>query len=92
MGELAGEGQREQLLLLVAGDLRERAVDLQEAARQRGERHADRCLGEGGAEALLGLRQGALGRLPLGQAAGDELLGVALPPSGLHAEGADEQG
>ena len=53
----------------VARDLAEGAVDAQEAEVGRGQRHPDRRLLEGGAEALLGLGEGGLGPHPLGDVA-----------------------
>ena len=50
-----------ELVLLAAGERAQRAVDLQEAPVDRGDRHADRRLLEGGAEAGLGVGLGALG-------------------------------
>ena len=72
--EVVGVGDRghRQALELrgrVAGDLAQRAVDAQEAEVGRGQRHPDRRLLEGGAEALLGLGQRGLGLHALGDVA-----------------------
>src|SRR6185295_5977817 len=50
-----------ELVLVTAGDRAQRAVDLEEAAVDRGDRHADRRLLERGAEAGLGVGLAALG-------------------------------
>src|SRR5215207_2396175 len=79
------EAPAEQGVLRAAADLRERPIDALEAAVQRDERHADPAVVEGLAEALLGLSQGGLGRLPLADVA-DE--GVKAPLLAL-AQGGD---
>ena len=64
-----GDRQALELRGRVAGDLAQRAVDAQEAEVGRGQRHPDRRLLEGGAEALLGLGQRGLGLHALGDVA-----------------------
>ena len=49
------EGEGQELLLGVAHDLAQRAVDLEEGAVEVDERHADRRVGEGALEAQVGL-------------------------------------
>src|SRR4051812_4928675 len=56
MGDLA-EGPAEQLVLRVAGELAERAVDALEAAAGRDQRHPDLAVVERAPEELLGLSQ-----------------------------------
>ena len=61
---------------VVADDLGQRAVDPQEAAVERDQRHADRRLLEGVGEALLGLLERAVdGRADDGVGAGAEVAG-----------------
>ena len=84
-----------EVAVLVAGDRAQRAVDLQDAPAGADDRHADGALLEGGAEALLGLGQRALGLDALVHVAHDrlgldELAGAVAhdPQLGLDPDGA----
>ena len=74
-------------MLGAAADLGDGSVDALEAAIERHERHADAAVVEGFAEALLGLAQGGLRRLPLADVAHE---GVEAPLAPLVKGGDGE--